>query len=100
MNFGNFWKTITSDLTNSQDMHTIVQRKPFDAVFRHGIILITPSSFIERKISQEQFLQVWQMAKTLPAGQQFVRQNYNQITRNGSYMLALMKKYLNDEFIQ
>ncbi len=100
MKFGDFWKSMISNLTNSQDLHTLVQRKPFETVFRNGMILITPSSFIERKITQEQFLLVWQMAKTLPAGQQFVRQNYNQITRNGSYMLALMKKYLNDEFIQ
>ena len=100
MNFGDFWKKMTKDLTSSQELHTIVQRKPFDAVVRDGIILITPSTFNERKITQEQFLLVWQMAKTLPKGQQFVRQNYNQITMNGSYILALMRKYLDGEKIQ
>ncbi len=100
MKFGDFWKNMISNLTNSQDLHTLVQRKPFEAVYRNGIILITPSSFIERKITQEQFLQVWSMAKTLPKGQQFVRQNYNQMTQNGSYMLALMRKYLDGESVQ
>jgi len=100
MNFGDFWKRMISDLTNSKNMHTIVQRKPFEVAYRNGIILITPSSFIERKIPQEQFLKVWQMAKTFSTEQQFVRQNYHTITLNGSYILALMKKYLDDEKIQ
>jgi len=100
MNFGNFWKTMIGDLGTSKQLITLKQGKSFDAVYRNGIILITPSTLNERTITQEQFLQVWQMAKTLPNEQQFVRQNYNQITLNGSYMLALMRKYLNDESIQ
>ena len=99
MNFGDFWETMIGDLSTSKELLTLKQGKSFDAVYESGVILITPPSHIERTITQEQFLQVWNEAKTLSSGQQFVRQNYNQITRNGSYMLALMKNYLDDESI-
>ena len=100
MNFENFWRTMIGDLGTSKELLTLKQGKSFDAVYRNGVILITPSTSNERTITQKQFLQVWQMARNLSLEQQFVVKNYNQIIFNGSYILALMKNYLNDELIQ
>jgi len=100
MNFEDFWKKITKDLTNSQEMHTLKQKKSFDASYKSGVIFITPLSRIDRTITKEQFLQVWNIAKTLVKGEQYIPQNYIQITMNSSYILALMKNYLGDEQIQ
>ena len=97
MNFGNFWKTMIGDLGTSKELLTLKQGKSFDAVYRSGVILITPPSHIERTITQEQFLQLWNEAKTLSTDQQYIPQNYIQMTMNSSYMLALMKNYLGDE---
>jgi len=95
MKFENFWEALTRNLTGRNEFLTLKRHKSFDAVYLQGFIEITPYSTLqERRIDKGEFLKVWNSARELPHREKFKRSNYNQITQNGSYILALMKAFL------
>jgi len=101
MRFQIFWNNLKRDLVQDREFQTLVQRKSFSARYSESVVKIFPESTMhERDLSQEEFLRVWNQAKNYNSGEQFVRQNYNEITRNGSYILALMRHYLGEEQIE
>ncbi len=66
MRFGEFWRIMRDDLQLSKDFQTLKQNRLFNAVLRDGLILVTPNTtMFERKIKQEEFLVVWNLAKNL-----------------------------------
>ena len=92
---------MTGNLTNSRDFITLKHHKSFEAFYLQGFVQITPESTLqERRIDQGEFLKVWNLAKELSIGEKFKRFNYNQITQNGSYILALMKAFLEGDEIE
>lgn len=97
MRFENFWLSLTKILATKNDFETLKQEKVFIAKFSTDKVIVSPTSTqFERKIDKNQFLTVWNFAKKLPKYEQFKRGNYNKITRNGSYILALIKYILKD----
>ena len=99
--FNTFWNNLKRDVIHDKEFQTLRQRKGFSARFSEGTIKIFPESTMhQRNISQEEFIRVWNHAKNMRQGQQFVRANYNDMTRNGSYILAIMKNYLGDAQIE
>jgi len=101
MKFEKFWKMLTSKLSSSKELTTIKQKKNFKAKFSGGIIYITPhSTETERPSNRKEFLRVWNFAKKLAKHEQYKRGNYNEVTRNGSYILALMKHILGESDIE
>ena len=101
MKFGTFWNNLKKDLVRYREFQTLKQRKEFSGRLSDGVVKIYPESTMSpRNISQEEFLRVWNQAKNYNQGEQFVRQNYNDITRNGSYILALMRHYLGEDQIE
>ena len=101
MNYETFWREITRDITDDREFYTLKQHKIFHAKYSEGFLKIYPKSTMhERKISQAEFIRIWKQAKNMSRGEQFVRVNYNQTTRNGSYILALIRHYLGGEQIE
>jgi len=92
---------MTGNLTKGREFTTLKRHNSFEAVYFEGFVQITPESTLqERRIDQEEFLKVWNLSKELSTGEKFKRYNYHQITYNGSYILALMKAFLEDNEIE
>lgn len=101
MKFETFWNSLKKDLIRDKEFQTLKQHKDFTARFIEGIIKVFPNSTMSpRNISQEEFLKVWNQAKNYNRGEQFVIQNYIDITRNGSYIIAIFRHYLGENEIE
>ena len=103
MNYETFWREMIIDITTDKEFHILPEsyQKMFHAIYSEGFLKIFPESIMqERKISQAEFIKIWKQAKKMPRGEQFVRVNYNQTTRNSSYILALIRHYLGGEQIE
>ena len=100
MKFETFWNNLKKDLVQDE-FQTLKQKKSFSARYSEGLVEIFPKSTMhERDLSHKEFLRVWNQAKNFNRGEQFVNKNYHDITRNASYILALMKHYLGEEQIE
>lgn len=100
MKFEEYWSLMKGDLISEKQFHTMKQRKAFAATYLGGYVEITSPTITDtRKISQKQFLQVWESAKNYNKGEQLVTKNYKDITQNASYILALMNNYLKGDMI-
>ena len=76
------------------------QRKAFTARYLGVYVETTsPTITVPRKISQKEFLQVWESAKNYNKGEQFITKTYLDITQNASYIIALMNNYLKGDSI-
>ena len=101
MRFDPFWNLLTTDLRQPRHFTTLSQGKRFDSELDVNSVVVQPnSSAIQRRITRLQFYSVWQKAKSLPEYEQFRRSNYNEINRNGSYILSMMRHYLGEERIE
>ena len=101
MNFSLFWRNIINELSEERNFQTLKFQKPFTAKYVDSKIRVFPESTMHpRNISQEEFLQVWNQARHYNPREQFVRSNYNNITRNGSYILSIMRNFLNGNQIE
>lgn len=101
MNFQMFWIHLRNKMARNTTLETLKQNKEFTARYSQGQVVVFPDSTMhQRIIYQEEFLRVWNQAKNYNNGQQFVRSNYNNITRNGSYILAIFRYILGSEGIE
>ncbi len=100
MKYDEFWVKVKT-LNNWVELETLKHKKNFNAKYNGSLVLIQPeSTMVERKIDQGQFIIVWNLAKQLPKQEQFKRSNYNKMTRNGSYILTIMKHFLKKDSIE
>jgi len=101
MKFETFWTRIIKLTTTSNRFLTIRRKKIFRAKYSGGLIVVTPtSSEYDRNVVKKQFFDVWNRAKKLPKHEQFKRVNYNDLNRNGTYILAMIKYVLGEGDIE
>lgn len=101
MKFQTFWNNLKKDLVQDRDFQTLKQHKEFSARFSEGFVKVYPESTkYPRKLSQDEFLRVWNQAKHYNRGEQYVTKNYTETTRNASYILAIFRHYLGDGDIE
>lgn len=101
MRFEAFWDRIKNEMVDCIPLKTLKQDRKFTARYIQEKVNVVPQSSREpRDIRQEEFIIVWNQAKNYSREQQFVRQNYNDSTRNGSYILAIFRHVLRNENIE
>jgi hypothetical protein len=98
MKFEEFWTRLHT--LNDMSLETLSQKKEFHVTFdkKYGIVEIIPSTLKPRSITQEQFNTVWTISKHVTTP--FKTTHYQDITRNSSYIVAMMKYLLNGEKIE
>ena len=99
MRFDEFWSSLQSEISVPKRFRTLKHGKEFKAVF-NNVVTITPTSQYQRTLTKNEFEKVWKRAKNLPNNEQFKRVNYNDMTRNGSYILCLMKHIISKQKIE
>jgi len=101
MKFDFFWQDLCKKVITKRKFETLIQHKPFTVYFEKDKIMAVPDkSHDPRSIYHKDFLQVWNKAQKLSKSEQFKQSNYKKMTRNASYILALMKFVLENEEIE
>jgi hypothetical protein len=97
MNFESFWKLIQK--CNETELVTLYQKKPFSFKYdvSHNSVEIIPNSKSPRASEKIKFEKVWDIAKQSLSP--FSVNQYSGITFNSSYIVAIMKYFLNDDKI-
>lgn len=96
MKFEQFWSKLYS--LDETTLQTLTQKKEFKSTFdkRYDVVEIIPSSTsLPRTITRDQFHKVWIVSKDVT--KPFKTSHYGKITRNSSYIIAIMKYLLNGE---
>jgi len=99
MRFDEFWSSLQREISVTKRFRTLRHGKEFKAVF-NNVVTITPTSQYQRTLKKNEFEKVWNRAKNLTMEEQFKRVNYNDMTRNGSYILCLMKHIISEQKIE
>lgn len=98
MKFDEFWSKLYT--LDGITLETLSQKIKFKATFdnKYGTVEIIPSTNNPRSITREQFHKVWMISKDVT--NQFKTIHYSNITRNSSYIIAIMKYLLNGKKIE
>ncbi|MBI5146459.1 MAG: hypothetical protein HZA84_04490 [Thaumarchaeota archaeon] len=101
MKFNDFWALLKKETTNPITLRTLDQEKEFEAKYTIGKITIIPESSGEpRPIDQSHFRRVWNNACNKEKSEQLKPGNYQHISVNASYIVALMSHIVIDKDIE
>ena len=102
MNFSDFWVKICKKTSGGLELQTLAQKKSFSATYDSGNIRIKPYAVgkDERLVSRNEFHKVWKVARKMSNQEVFRVRNYTETTFHASYILSIMKFFLENDGIE